>query len=265
MNYCMTYDNRSRHLKDFNEVILKYTHKTSEIIEHIKNYEQEQRVILNIQELENAVDCKDILCAAAGVHSNIAIMGSITQLAAMKEIGLPYFLITVASSWDTLNGYINMGVSDVYVGNEFAFDLKTIASVCKEHNVKVRVYANVAQTDCPAVENTITQFFIRPEDITLYEPLVDVIEFYGPLDRQDVLYEIYTKQRWLGDLSDLILGLKDKVNNTLITGAFGMLRINCKKRCGYSKACNICTRYLSVDKTIHEVINNESEVDEVSV
>ncbi len=252
MKYGMMYDNRSRHLHDFNEIILKYDHKTAEIIEHIKKYEQEQRIILNVQMLEDILDCKDIFIAAAGEHSNIALMGSTNQTAALKEVGLPWFYAEIVSSWDTLNGFIKQGVSDVYVGNEFAFNMAHIAENCHDANVKVRVFANVAQTNCPMVEETITQFFIRPEDVLMYDDYVDVIEFYGPIDRQDVLYEIYVKGKWIGNLNELIIGLKEDVNNTVIAGIFGTLRRSCGKRCAYSKSCGVCSRFVSINKTLKE-------------
>ena len=77
MKYCMRYDNRSRHINDFDEVILNYTHKTSEIIDHVAKYKQEQRIILNVVEMDNEelLKCKDIF-AAAGEVANIAIMGT---------------------------------------------------------------------------------------------------------------------------------------------------------------------------------------------
>ena len=253
MKYGMMYDNRSRHLNDFDEITLKYEHKTAEIIEHIKKYKQEQRIILNIQALEDVLDCKDIFLAAAEVHSNIAIMGAKSDLEELKEIGLPFFFAEVVDSWDKLNGYIQQGVSDVYVGNEFAFDLSTISQVCKLYNVKIRVFANVAQSNYPSVGNTMTQFFIRPEDVTMYDDIVDVIEFFGPLDRQDVLYEIYTKGKWIGNLNELIIGLKEDINNTLIAGCFGTLRRTCKKRCAHSTKCDICTRFVSIQNTLKEV------------
>lgn len=253
MKYGMLYDNRSRHLEDFNEIILKYDHKTTAIIEHIQKYKQEQRIILNVQMLEDVLDCKDIFIAAAGEHSNIALMGTTAQTAALKEIGLPWFFAEVVDSWDKLNGFINQGVSDVYIGNEFAFNMGDISEKCHSNSVKVRVFANVTQTNCSMIEETITQFFIRPEDVLMYDEYVDVIEFFGPIDRQDILYEIYVKGKWIGNLNELIIGLKEDVNNTVIAGIFGTLRRNCGKRCAYSSSCDVCTRFVSINKTLKEV------------
>lgn len=265
MKYCMRYNNRSRYLNTFDEVILRYEHKNSTIIDHVQNYKQEQRVILDVQNFEGDIlDCKDILIAAADHHSQIAIMGTRVQTAAMKEIGLPWFYGEVVDSWDKLNGFIRQGISDVIVGNEFAFNMVSISSICKSVNVKVRVYPNVAQSNCAFVGKTITQFYIRPEDISFYEDYVDVVEFYGPLEKQDVLYDIYTKGRWLGNLKDLILGLKEDINNTIIAGCFGVLRVDCGKRCAYSNKCDVCNRFLNIDSIIQEAYN-EHKTDEISM
>lgn len=257
MNYCLDYFNTSRHLNDFNEVILKYDHKTINIVGHVQDsYKQEQRIVLNVQGLsdEDFEQSLEYIAAAAQVHPKLAILGRIAQLPRLKETGLDYFFPNVVNSWDTLNGYINMGVSDVYIGNEFAFNMINISKVCKESNVAVRVFANVAQTDCSATKGAITNFFIRPEDVHLYEEEINVIEFYGTKDRQDVLYEIYTEGSWKGNLNELIIGLEDIINNNLIMGCFGVLRRACGKRCAYSSLCDVCHRFVSTQETIGEHI-----------
>jgi hypothetical protein len=67
-----------------------------------------------------------------------------------------------------------------------------------------------------------------------------------------VLYDIYTKGRWLGFLNELIIGLETEVNNTVITSFFGSLRTGCGKRCSYSDVCNVCNRFVSINNTLQE-------------
>lgn len=268
MKFCMLYDNHSRYLRNADEIILKYQHKTSEIIEHIGTYKQEKRIILNVYLLDNEtlMDCKEIFAAAAEKHPNMAILGEQTQAEVLTKLELPFFFANIVDSWDKLNAFINCGVSDVYIGNEFGFSLKKISQVCKENNVNIRVYPNVAQTSTSMLKPTINSFYIRPEDLKYYEDLVDVIEFFGPLDRQDVLFKIYSTRRWLGELNTLIIGLEDEsVNNTIFLECFGAVRTNCDKRCSYSKGCNMCTRFISINKTIEEVVKHERESNETAM
>ena len=269
MKYCMLYDNRSRYLRNADEIILKYQHKTSEIIEHIGTYKQEKRVILNVYLLDNEtlLDCKEIFAAVAERHPNMAILGEVTQAGVLTELGLPFFFANIVDTWDKLHAFINCGVSDVYIGNEFGFSLKKIAPVCKEHNVNVRVFPNAAQTSSHMLKPTMNSFYIRPEDLKYYEDLVDVVEFFGPIEKQDVFFKIYSTRRWLGKLNLIILGLEDAedVKNTIFLECFGAVRTNCDKRCSYSKGCNMCTRFISINKTIDEVVKNEREPDETTV
>lgn len=262
MKYCMRFYTGCRNLDNADEVILKYTHKTAEIIDYVKKYKQEQRIILNAAELDilSLLGSKEILTAVKEVHPNIALMLTLTHkntIKSIKEFGIDYFFIEAADTWDKLNAFVKMGVSDIYVINEFAFSMVDIARYCHERNIKVRAYANVAQSSSLLDNmNTITSFFIRPEDVQHYENHLDVIEFFGPIEKQDVLYEIYTKGKWLGNLKDLIIGLQDSINNTVIIGCFGVVRMRCNKHCNYSQ-CNICTSFLDIDKVVEEAYSNE--------
>lgn len=260
MKYSMLYFKASRHLNDFDEVILQYDHETLNIIPYVQDhYKQEQRIILDVQQLpvsdfENSLE---IFAAVAQKHPNIALMGTPTQLPQLKKANMKYFFSNVVDSWDRLHGYIKMGVSDVYIGDEFGFQLENISTVCKDNNVTIRVFANVAQSSFSGMLGSITNFFIRPEDVATYERLVDVIEFYGGVDRQDVLYEIYSQQSWTGNLTEIIDGLKEDVHNSLIGSIFGLARTSCRKRCSYSTDCNLCSRYVSIQNTIQGGIVNE--------
>jgi hypothetical protein len=110
--------------------------------------------------------------------------------------------------------------------------------------VNIRMYPNVAQapTICEAFSpegEDIKKFFIRPEDLDQYEDYVDVIEFFGPLDKQDVLMDIYKDGYWMGGLDELIIGFKDKINCMNLMPDFGFYRLACGHRCDLEK-CNYC-------------------------
>lgn len=273
MKYCMRYFSGSRHLKDADEIMLKYPNKTSKIIEYVQKYKPEQRIILDITELDGGITySQDIFKAVKEVHENFALMITIQQklgVPALQELGIDFFFVETVDTWDKLNSFINYGVSDVYIGSDFGFELAAAGPFCHERGVKVRVYPNVAQTSSK-IDNleTMSYFFIRPEDTMFYNLIVDTYEFFGSVEKQDVLYDIYTKGKWLGNLNDLILGLKRDINNTVIANCFGALRTGCEKRCGHGKnICNICTRFLNIDRIIKEAnsIDNEDKVNETTM
>ena len=93
-------------------------------------------------------------------------------------------------------------------------------------------------------------FYIRPEDVSVYEPYVDYFEFFGKLDRQAVLYKIYKEGQWLGSLNELIGGLKNEIPNVCIVPYFGTARVGCGKRCSYNKSCEVCSNIKNLAKVL---------------
>lgn len=172
----------------------------------------------------------------------------------IKDMGIDFFLDTKIDTLDKLLGVVNLGVSDVYICNELGFMLKDVSAFCHYRQIKVRVYPNVAQSSTDLEIEPFKKFFIRPEDLHLYEDYVDIIEFYcKELDKQMTLYEIYHKDKsWNDDLSIIILGLDKNLINSSIPPIFGEVRLNCKKSCGLNR-CDICGKTLSFLKMMKRV------------
>jgi hypothetical protein len=107
--------------------------------------------------------------------------------------------------------------------------------------MKFRVFPDIAQVPKGSEKyiNPLAKFFIRPEDVSLYEDYVDLFEIYHQGDRTSVVYEIYKQEQWLGNLNQIILGLKCDIMNTSIAPHFGKCRLNCNKMC-YIDKCHIC-------------------------
>lgn len=268
MRYSIKFYKGCRKLNRVSEVILKYNEIHETLSEYIvENYAQGQRIVIDISnyniDLEDFLkDNLKILKETREKHKNIAIkLNCVTQLKfaeTLKEEEFNYFYDLMVDTWDKLAAAVTLGVSDVYICNEFAFSLKEIAKYCHSRNIRIRVYPNVAQTSFKEIEgrNPLTKFFIRPEDIPFYEPYIDVLEFFvDQLDKQDVLYDIYKNQRWQGNLSILILGLSEnELFNYNILPDFGENRVSCDKRCCLNK-CHICDRmmdFIAVAKDIKE-------------
>lgn len=251
MKYAINYSTAFKHSDAEHELILQYNeekHRTA-LLNYVRQYAQEHiRFIIAAERVEELKD-EDfkIFAAIMEIHPNIAVRISLGHKGYMVDFvdkGIPFFFDTFVDNWDILNGMIKYGVSDVYIVNEFAFDLPQIRKVCGD--VKVRVFPNVAQSsDKLHVLPTINSFYIRPEDIPFYEPYVDVCEFFGPADRHDVLFRIYTEQKWIGNLKELIIGLQEDLPNTGITPHFGDRRVRCKKACNYNN-CNLCNQIMEL-------------------
>ena len=154
-----------------------------------------------------------------------------------------------------MNYFIDCGVSDIYIANELGFYLGDIAPYIHEKNVIIRAFPNVAQS---IIEKTpvISKFFIRPDDVYLYEDLIDVFEFFGSLNRQSVLMEIYKEETWSDILDLIIIGLNLDLDNRLFNPYFGEARVNCRKRCTFGK-CNICKRSFTLGETLRDQLVEE--------
>ena len=272
MKYALTYHRSTFEKGLFDEVIIKYDKDNANVISFAQEEAKDVRLVLNMRDYDwdydddekNALPTIQML---ASVHNNIAVMLNIGQAEFAQELmklSIPFFYDKIAETWDELVSLAYAGVSDIYIGSELGFEMKDVAAVCHAKDIKVRIYPNVAQTSAP-FKNTsnITSFFVRPEDLQMYEKYVDIIQFFGPLDRQRVLHQIYTKGVWLGSLSDIIIGLNEDIRSAAVAPRFAEARVSCKKKCNQGK-CHICNNILSFAKTLEDnglILNQEKRTD----
>ena len=112
----------------------------------------------------------------------------------------------------------------------------------KDTNKKIRTFCNVCQATWPE-EESLRTFFIRPEDIFLYNKYIDVVEFFeAEKDKNSLnaLYNLYNKgERWAGPLKEIIKGFKGDTDSYYLFSRFGEKRLDCGKRCNVSN-CSFC-------------------------
>lgn len=133
------------------------------------------------------------------------------------------------------------------------FELEDIAALAHKLQVQIRVYPNVAQgarSELPG----IYKFWIRPEDIEVYEDCVDVCEFfYDKYEKQQIFYEIYKKdKKWMGELGELIIGLPLGFNSMKIIPRFAYKRKRCGRQCLKGGKCRICHRVMELAETLEK-------------
>jgi hypothetical protein len=168
-----------------------------------------------------------------------------------KELQVPFFTGCVATNFDQLNYLCSYGISDVYLAEEICFDLKRAKRICVNNNVQVRAFPNVAQSSITSIP-ALKKFFIRPEDIDVYSDVIDVLEFWGPADRQAILYKIYTKGVWFGDLQHLLLGFDISFDSRRIVPGFAPIRKVCQRKCMKGEHCSICDSIYNISKQLED-------------
>lgn len=269
MKYAIKFYQNCRVLPQADEIILKYEEVHENLIDYIDNYSDEQRIVIDICGYDKENILKDNLSiwkAVSKKHENFAIKLNeyhIDIISKLQENNIKFFLDTRVDTIDKLCAVVFLGVSDVYICNELGFSLKSIAKFCHNRGVKIRVYPNIAQSSSNNEEiNSFTKFYIRPNDVKVYEDYVDIFEFFtdvSSMDRQSVLFNIYKDEEWLGKLSDIILGIKEDIINESIFPAFAEARTDCNKKCIYEK-CKLCDRILDFTKIVNTIKEESGQV-----
>lgn len=160
----------------------------------------------------------------------------------MQDKSIPFYFELVMGTWEYFEFFTSLNISEIFIGEALGFDLKRVRARLRAKNkhISVRAYPNVAQSSIMA-SPSIKKFFIRPEDMGFYQGFIDVCEFYGDINKNNVYYKIYVKdKKWLGSLNELIIDYKEPINNALITGYFALTRVDCAKRCLCGEKCHIC-------------------------
>ncbi len=254
MKYCLKHYPDSK-LEESDEVIYNFKSSTK-AIDFIELY-NDRRIIFLVNLNEPKASLQQVIDVAIAAkekypQSDFAIMTSLEALTPdivtlLKEKKVDCFCVNMAGNWIDFLKLANLGFSDVYIGDDLGFDLKRLSKVAKELQVKLRVFPNAAHSvwnDMPSIK----KFFIKPEDIAIYEDFIDVIEFFCNTPAiEKTLYSIYKdRMKWTGSLGDIISGLNlDLTSNSLVDN-FTLGRINCARKCLKGNACNRCDKALEL-------------------
>ena len=251
MKYAIKYYQECRALPNADEIIIKYYERSIKLLDFIQTLSENQRLIIDITQLKNKEENLEIFKPISEKYSNFTIMTSLLEedYKIWFDNKINFFFKEGAETFEQVQGMIRAGVSDIYIINELGFKIADIAPICHRNNIKIRVFPNIAQAGTNFPIENLKKFFIRPEDVELYEPYIDIFEFYGPLNRQPILREIYEDRHWPDDLSILILGFDSSLDSRTIAPQFGEYRLNCGKKCILDK-CNLCTKIATFAYTL---------------
>lgn len=175
----------------------------------------------------------------------------------LNENNLPHYYSEPVVDWDEFLGFLNLNVTDIFVSGTLVFNCQLLSKKAKEYNKKIRCICNLCQSSWNATPSLKT-FFIRPQDIKLYEKYIDTFEFYtenASLTAVNTWYEIYVKdQKWLGKLNEIIVDYNTEEDNNFIISNFGESRLNCNKKCVYypQPTCHICDKIIELSKILEK-------------
>lgn len=262
MKYCLQYANSSKLKNVAPEISILYDRQDTALLDFIKEHIH-QRIILIIDKIEefilgqewqklNAVHDaipEAQLAVCFYQHKRVSTVDDkVAEI--ISKLNIPFFTGDLITTWDQLHYFLNLGVSDVYLAEDICFKLDAAKALCSSYGVQVRIFPNVAQSSIKS-SPALKKFFIRPEDLSVYEPYVDIVEFWGPLERQDIYHHIYFNSRqWFGDLNEIIFDLNTPLDSRRIVPIFAPMRVKCDKKCMKNGKCRICDRIESLSHTL---------------
>lgn len=271
MKYCMDYFFGGDYINEVDELMIATTenHNYGSFISEHPN----QRIIIKLMEKDHLIE-KNLLKVFLALKqerklTNFAILlprecENIDDIKPFKDAGIDYLFIDTANTWLKLHAQADFGVSDVYITEALGFDIAAVSEFCHSKGIKTRTFPNIAQQELPIFD--IYSFFIRPEDIPIYEKYIDVCEFFHKerVTEQSVYYKIYAKdKKWFGDLRDIIIGLKQPIDSRYIVKQFAEARTTCRLRCLRTNDCRICNKCLELGDTLKEaglIIDNSQKI-----
>ena len=254
MKYCIDYYKESSILDKVDEINIEYKRiESNEALETFCGDHRNQRVNVCINDLEEGINegyIKNILDFQKEKQdiTNLYIRLphiKTQELGAMLFNDYPdakFYFNTHVNNWDDFIDLINYNVTDIFIVEGMGFELDKISKIAKEHNTQIRVFPNVAQASNDNTDS-LRKFWIRPEDIGFYDDYVDVCEFFGEKEKFDILYNVYKKdKKWFGNLSEIIIGLKEQIDSRYIVPRFVKKRVRCGRECMKGGNCEMCDR-----------------------
>lgn len=240
---------------------------------HIVNYimqHPDKKYVFNI----NSSAPVDIDKAINYIKNKLKIENWVTSTYNQKTIlyllenGVPTYFNYGVSSFEDLQYLIDLGVSEVRIRGELGFRCEDLERIKRKHNIKIRAYALPTPNTLSFIDKSydITSFFIRPEDLKLYDKVIDVLEFNISKqykEKEEVLFNIYKKGEWGYTLKDLMCGTLDsEILNPIIPTSFAENRYNCHQKCikdalTGKRSCSSCRDIETLVKNIEKTILQE--------
>lgn len=170
-----------------------------------------------------------------------------------RERGYEAFLDLPVTDWELFNSLIKKGASDIWIDGALGFQVNAIARA--KGNTKIRVCPNRSASLSEMEPNS---FFIRPEDLSKYQEAIDVVFFReSDKSREELVFTIYKRGNFIGNLNDLIPDMREPTPNALFKEDFANIRLNCRQSCQVpGHHCAYCRTYFNIGKNLQKILSN---------
>lgn len=242
MKCCLSSRCDISYLKQADEVKYAYRDR-GQIIRRKDDFHPEATIILHHLRTDPEIEW-DHLENIRTAYNNKLILAlySLQECEEAKARGFRFYLNLPVSSYWELHALKKLGVEYVHLGAPLFFDMERAAQV----GVPIRAIPNVAYADGLPHDNGLYGCWIRPEDLHMYEPYVQVIEFEDCANykREQAMYRIYIQGNgWKGPMEQLITNYDYPGEGRMFNPNFTAARLNCGQICQTpGRTCRICKR-----------------------
>lgn len=265
MNFAVPFMRKFEFFEDPVELNIKYKPEIDKLVNFIEQYGEKHRINLLYSNFDVPNDIK-ILQALQEKFPTYKIVAALPYYSleleqAINTAGIPHYYITFVTNWQLLQGFLTLNVTDIFLAENLMFDIIKVKEMLlqKKKNVALRSYCNICEgawSQTPSIK----KFFIRPEDLPLYENLIDTFEFFLPdallsVTRLNTLYTIYTCDKyWFGKFNEIITGYEGDEDSRFIISTFGEQRLKCRQKCmsNLEPTCHICDRIIELGKALKD-------------
>ena len=184
---------------------------------------------------------------------------NLTIFKKFKDLGYNCYLSFPVADWETFQELKTLGVTDIYIDGSLGFQVDRLKKA--KDNICLRTAPHISPNhldEAPAANF----FFIRPENLELYEGVFDITFFIGELPREEALFNIYKRGSFSYGLERVIPQLNQEVPNPFLRPEFGEHRLNCGQKCkipGY--VCHLCNTEVHLTSTVVNYFNDKKIFD----
>lgn len=252
MKYSLPFYVGNPYLQKVDEITIKYDASSEASLMDFLDEHMGQRIVLKIAKNNHLTDKNyQFLQAVVKQYAEGSLVLRFNELTNVgTKFRLPHFFGYSCTDLEQALALDKKGVTDIYVTDNLCYRLKDLKDKVK---CNIRVYPNVAQSSIE-YSDPYTKFFIRPEDVKIFEPYIDYLEFQvDDIKRTASLYNIYCVQgTFEGDLAEIITGFpRFQVHNECIDPFLAAERLNCRKSCVYWNDCNLCEKWFQLAQTLY--------------
>lgn len=198
-----------------------------------------------MQNYTDSIDWEDIKRYKIICRNNFIIaLNTLTNINYCHKENIRFYWNFPINNFYDLQALKNLGAEYALIDSPIFHDIQKAASI----GIKLRVVPNIAYYAYIPRKDGVCGSWIRPEDLHLYEPYIEAIEFEDcDIKKEQALYRIYCEQKaWPGDLGMIITNLNYTGVNRMIPEELTLKRMSCGQRCQSGSSCQLCYRYLKL-------------------